>query len=384
MSSAETAGHRPTRVLNVASSPHALGGVEALLVRTAADFNPQRFAVAYCNLFFEQSSLVSALRDRGTDTWAIAGSGYAAVPRIVERLRRTIRRNAYGIVHTHMLHATILGQLAAIAARAPVRIVTRHYTDYHITPALRAAERFVTRRATRVIAVSDAVRRHLISVGVPADRIDVVYNGVDIAAIDACRLSGALPWPAEWRDAFLIVSVGNLIGYKDQETLLRAFARVHAQLPDARLVLIGEGGERPKLQDLAQQLGIGSLVAMPGHRTDIGALLRHCHVYVQPSLIESFGIAAAEAMAAQLPVVATRVGGLPELVVDGTTGMLVEPRDAIAIAGAVLALARDRVRASEMGRAGRARVEREFTLRRNVEGTEAVYESALAARGAGR
>lgn len=366
------------RVLNVASSPHAVGGVEYLLVRTAAELDSQRFDVRYCNLFFEESTLVSALRERGAEVIAIGGSGFLHVPGIFRALRDEITKGAYDIVHTHMLHATIVGQSAAAAAHAPVRIVTRHYTDQHLTLARRTAERFATRRATIVIAVSQAVRRNLLDAGVRDERIRVIHNGVDLAALDSAPVAGTLPWPDAWNDALLIACTGNFIAYKGHRLLLHAFQEIVRSRPDARLVLIGEGPERAALQHLAARLGIADSVLMPGVREDVPALLRHCRIYVQPSLVESFGIAAAEAMASRLPVVATKVGGLPELVADGETGFLVEPGDPYALAKAVLALAADPARAVEMGKAGRARVESEFTLQRHVERTEAVYEEAVA------
>jgi glycosyltransferase involved in cell wall biosynthesis len=365
------------RVLNVASSPHALGGVESLLVRSAGELDPAGFDVDYCNLFFPHSTLVAALEDRGVPVRTIGDRGVLGLPGVVGALRRAIRRGEYDIVHTHMLHATIAGQAAAASTRTPVRIVTRHYTDHHIAAPLRYAERFVTRRATRVIAVSEAVRRHLLAIGVPDARIRVVYNGIDVARGDACRLEGPLPWPAEWKDRLLIASVGNLIGYKGQRTLIEAFAKIRAGNPDARLVLIGEGPERAALEELAQRLGVAADVAMPGHRTDVPALLRHCRIYVQPSRIEAFGIAAAEAMAAGVPVVASNVEGLPELVQEGETGLLVPSRDTDSMAEAVLSLAADPGRARDMGAAGRNRIEREFTIQRHVAATADVYRDAI-------
>jgi glycosyltransferase involved in cell wall biosynthesis len=366
------------RVLNVASSPHALGGVESLLVRSAGELDPRAFDVSYCNLFFAHSTLVAALEERGVAVLAIGGRGVLGLPAVIGTLRRVIQHGAYDIVHTHMLHATIAGQAAASTTRAPVRIVTRHYTDHHIAAPLRYAERFLTRRATRVIAVSEAVRRHLVAIGVPDSRIRVVYNGIDVAGGDACRLEGALPWPADWSGRLLIASVGNLIDYKGQRTLIQAFARIRAENRDARLVLIGEGPERGALEGLARRLGVAADVAMPGHRTDVPALLRHCRIYVQPSRIEAFGIAAAEAMAASVPVVASNVEGLPELVRQGETGLLVPSQDADSMAEAVLALAGDTGRAAAMGAAGRKRIEREFTIQRHVAATADVYREAIA------
>ncbi|HJQ38105.1 MAG TPA: glycosyltransferase [Thermoanaerobaculia bacterium] len=367
------------RILNVASSPHAIGGVEYLLVRTAAELDPKRFDVRYCNLFFDESTLVSALRERGAEVTAIGGSGVLQVPRIFFALKSEIARGEYDIVHTHMLHATILGQGAAAAARAPVRIVTRHYTDGHLSRARRTADRIATRSATIVIAVSQAVRQNLLDAGVADRRIRVIHNGVDLAALDAATVDGTLPWPEEWRDALLIACTGNFIAYKGHRVLLHAFQQIVRNRPDARLVLIGEGPEREALQQLANTLGIAQYVVMPGSREDVPALLRHCRLYVQPSLVESFGIAAAEAMASRLPVVAARVGGLPELV-DDQSGVLVPPGDADALAKAVLALAADPSRACELGNAGRARVESEFTLQRHVARTAAVYEEAVSSR----
>lgn len=362
------------RVLHITSTPSAAGGAERLLLDVARHHDREAFSFSYCNLFFRESSFVDALREAGEDVTAIAGTRLHDLPRILARLVRHIRAVDADLVHTHMLHATLAGQLAAALARVPARVVTRHYTDDLLPAARRAAERFTLRRATHVIAVSEAVAENLRAAGLEQDRVSVVHNGVDIERFDAESARAAdPPWPAAWHDALLVGSVGNLFPYKGYDVLLRAFAAVVKEEPRARLVIIGEGRERQMLTALARQLDLTQRVALVGRSASVPALLRRLSVYVQPSLSESFGIAAAEAMAARLPVIATTAGGLTELVGRDGAGLLVPARDPAALAAAILRVLRDGDEARSLGEKGRARVQSNFSIALTVRQTEAVY-----------
>lgn len=369
-------GREPLRVLHVTSTPSAAGGAERLLLDMVRHYDRDAFAFSYCNLFFEKSSFVDALRAAGEDVTVIPGMRFHSLPAVVTRLVRHLRRIRPDLVHTHMLHASVAGQFAAALARVPARLVTRHYTDDVLSAPRRAAERFVLRRATRVLSVSEAVAANLRAGGVDPGVISVVHNGIDLQRFDGESARVAVPpWPAEWADAIVIGSVGNLFAYKGYDVLLRAFAAVHRQEPRVRLVVIGEGRERAALTALAGELGVAAFVAFPGRSPDVPTLLRSLSLYVQPSLSESFGIAVAEAMAARLPVVATTAGGLPEVVADGETGLLVPPADSSALAGAILRLVRDGTTARMLGQRGRLRVEANFSIAITVREAEAIYRA---------
>lgn len=144
--------------------------------------------------------------------------------------------------------------------------------------------------------------------------------------------------------------------------------------PTAQLLLVGEGAERSRLQQLVESLGVGDAVTMPGFDSNIPALLPKLDLCVHPAVDEAFGLVLLEAMAAGKAVVATNVGGVGEIVADGETGLLVPPRDPEALSGAVCTLLADADRRVRMGKAGRRRVEREFTIEKTVRGYERLYE----------
>jgi glycosyltransferase involved in cell wall biosynthesis len=161
---------------------------------------------------------------------------------------------------------------------------------------------------------------------------------------------------------------------KGQEYLLKAMRDILRSFPAARLLIAGEGAERPRLQQLVETLGIGDAVMMPGFEPKIPAMLRRLDLCVHPAVDEAFGIVLLEAMAARKAVVATNVGGVGEIVADGETGLLVPPCDPDAIARAVCTLLGDPTRRERMGNAGRNRVEREFTVQRTVRSYERLYD----------
>jgi glycosyltransferase involved in cell wall biosynthesis len=170
-----------------------------------------------------------------------------------------------------------------------------------------------------------------------------------------------------------VLAIGRLIEQKDHATLLRAFARVHAAIPDARLAILGWGTLEQSTRELAQRLGVQDAVLMPG-RVEPSAWLARADIFVHTSRWEGFGIVLLEAMLAGLPVVATRVSAIPEIVADGATGTLVAAGDDEAIAAALTALLRDPNQRRVLGDAGRERVRNEFSVARMTDRTIAVYE----------
>lgn len=199
-------------------------------------------------------------------------------------------------------------------------------------------------RLTRVVTVSEAAADSLAAVGVPRGRIRIIPPGV-------------APRPATPRQAGapVVGAVSRLSREKNVALLLRAFARVVEDVPDATLRIFGDGPEREELESLAASLGIAEKTSFLGYVPDAAARCGEFDVLAVPSIRESFGLAALEAMGCGVPVVASKVGGLPELVLDGETGLLVPPEDDAAFAAALLRVLRDRALAARLGAAGRAR-----------------------------
>ena len=192
------------------------------------------------------------------------------------------------------------------------------------------------------------------------------------------RRSGSDPTPAAAgipADAPLALAVGRLIEQKDHATLLHAFARVRSALPDAQLAILGSGPLEAETRALARELRLEDAVTLPG-RTDIRDWLARADVFVHTSRWEGFGIVLLEAMLAGLPVVATRVSAVPEVVADGRTGLLVEAGDVAGLAAALQELLADGERARALGEAGRHRARDEFSVERMADRTRAVYDDA--------
>jgi glycosyltransferase involved in cell wall biosynthesis len=206
-----------------------------------------------------------------------------------------------------------------------------------------------------------------------------IYNGIDPEAfagggVDRAAVRREMGVDPE---AFLVVSVGRLVPVKGHAHLIDALPEVLRRRPDAAVLIVGDGPLRNDLEGRARSLGVGDRVRFSGHLGDVASVLGAADLFALPSLNEGLGLALVEAMATGLAAVASRVGGVPEVVVDGETGLLTPPRDAGALAGAVLRLMEDAGERRRMGEAGRARVRQHFSIERTVRETERLYEELL-------
>ena len=221
---------------------------------------------------------------------------------------------------------------------------------------------------------SDAVVRPFRADGIAPTRLRVIYNGVDTERLAAGDAKGLRPSLGVADDAFLIVCVGALVRLKGFDTVIKALGILGAQKLDAHLAIVGEGPEREALVALSRELGLEKRVHFLGDRSDVGAILRDAaDVVAVGSHIESFGLVAAEAGAAGRAVVATRVGGMTEVIQDTTTGLLVASGDPTAFGAALSRLARDPALRAALGRAGRAHVLASFTAQRAARSFENAY-----------
>jgi len=282
-------------------------------------------------------------------------------------LLRWLRRHPGALLHSHSSPALSLAALARRLAPAAGVVHTRRVAY----PVRRAAKHRTA--ADRYVAVSQAVADGLLAAGLAAKRLRVIPSCADLETCDTAVAS------SEWArvpPAPLVGCVAHLAPEKGLSVLLAAWSEVATAMPGARLLLVGDGPERARLERTAASF-VPDSVVFTGQRDDVAACLKALDLYVQPSLAEGLGTSVLDAMACGLPVVASRVGGLPEAVADGETGLLVPPGDPSALATAVLELLRDPERAAAMGAAGRRRVEEHFTLERMVEGYLMLYRELL-------
>jgi glycosyltransferase involved in cell wall biosynthesis len=311
--------------------------------------------------------LVAAAVDAGLSVVPLRIANHLDV-RAGVALRRLAR--GHDVVHFHTARAHAL---APLARGVGARLVVTRRMDY--VPAGGPWVRFLYNRAVDgVIAISEGVRDALVRAGVRRERIRIVPSGIDperFAAPAAARAAVRDAWGVGAGDV-LVVVVGALERRKGHDVLVDAAATLAADGVRVRLAFCGEGGERDALAALAAARAVA--VTFAGFRADVAACLAAADVVALPSRREGLGVAALEAMAAGRPVVASRVGGLPEVVADGETGVLVAPGDVAGLAAALGRLARDAGLRTRLGTAGRARVAARFTTADMAAGTLACYE----------
>jgi glycosyltransferase involved in cell wall biosynthesis len=285
------------------------------------------------------------------------------------------------VVHAHDAMGVALAAMALQMPSHPTPpplLVASRRVDFHLKR--HAFSRWKYRQVDVFIAASDVIAGMLVADGVPADRIVTVHDGVNLGWVDKqpvvdARATFWLPHGAP-----IVGNVAALVPHKGQRHLVGAAARVHREIPDARILIVGEGELRETLERQIKDLGLERHVLLTGFRSDALGLMKSFDLFVMSSVTEGLGSAVLEAMACGRAVAGTRAGGIPEVVVDGETGLLAPVHDEAALAEAIVRLLRDEPRRRAFGAAGRARVEREFSAERMVAKIVAVYERFLAAR----
>ena len=304
-------------------------------------------------------------------------------PLAVLELAGELRRLRPQLVHTHLIHADLHGAAAARRAGVAHLVSSRHNTDpFRRRAAVRWLDGLALRRCDRVIAISTAVARFVVEIeGADPAQVCTVPYGVDPAALPPAARADARRALGLAGEAPVVGFVGRAIRQKGIDVLLDAFTLVLADHPAARLVVVGDGPLRPALERHARRIGLGGTVEFAGWIDGAAALMPACDLVVIPSRWEGFGMVALEAMAAARPIVASRVDALAEIVLDGSTGILVPPEEPAALAGAISRLLGDPACAAALGAAGLERLRREYSVGRMVDATAAVYTELLAPPG---
>ena len=253
---------------------------------------------------------------------------------------------------------------------APPLVASRR-VDFHLGG--NSFSRWKYRQVARFIAASGAIRDILVDDGISAAQVRVVHDGIDVAKVQGLP---ALDAHVEFwlpRGVPLVMNVGALVGHKGQTYLIEAMPLVMREVPDAHLVILGEGELRAPLERQVKELHLERAVRLPGFREDVLSLMKSADVFVMSSITEGLGSAVLDAMAMGLPVAGTRAGGIPEAVIHRETGLLVPPGEPKPLAAAIVRLLKDPALRVRYGTAGRTRVEKHFGVDALVEGTLAVY-----------
>lgn len=296
----------------------------------------------------------------------------------VAPIRRLIRKQDIDIVHTHGVRANLVARIAGRAEGVPV-VTTFHsllrydYSSSAEALVARALTRLTNNHTDRFIAVSGAVKEDLTTMGVKPDKVQVIYNGLDVSALvpgddpDAVRRKlGILPGQR------VVAMVGRLHAVKGHVFLLQAARQVVAQYDDVVFLLVGEGTERRLIERTVEELGLNDKVIMTGYYPNVSELYPIMDMLCLPSLMEGMGLVLLEAMYFGVPVVATQVGGIPELIIDGESGLLVAPGNSEALAVAITWLLDDPDLRQRLIVGGQRRAQ-EFTVEKMVRQTEMVY-----------
>ncbi len=299
------------------------------------------------------------------------------------RLRRVLRQIRPELVHTHLIHADLYGGLAAKMAGVRAVVSSRHNDDqfrYH--PLWRRVSPWLWKMTSAGIAISGAIQAFSVEVeGAPTDKVQVVRYGMEHRWItDEILCDARAKLVAELglaSDALLLGMVCRIVEQKGIAYALQAFSRLQDRFPEAHLIIAGDGELTDALKAASRELGIAERVHWLGWRSDGADLIGAFDILLLPSLWEGFGLVLLEAMSRRVPVIASRVSAIPEVVVDGETGILVEARDVPALADAMSRLLGDRALRQHMGLLGAARLEAHFSIKRMVSGTLEVYRNCL-------
>ncbi len=348
------------RIAQVCSATHRIYGAAQSLTILATGL---RGAGHDCPFFtFEGKPYTEEMRALGFDAHPVRVRAKID-PIAISRLMRLYRELKVDVVHTHLSTSSLNGCLAAKLARIPC-VATVHGMSGKLSFAF----------ADRMIAVSKGVRAHLIGQGVAASKIEVVYNGIpNPPAVD--RIAARREFGFDDGD-FVVGTVARLTPMKGIDTLVRSFKILSNTVPNARLLLVGNGDGEAEYRSLTASLGLDKKVTFAGYRDPVWPALSAMDLFAFPSLKEAMGMSVVEAMMMGLPTVSTDVGGLPE-VVTSESGFLVPARDEKAMASALLALVNDEALRLELGAGAKRRAEEVFGAPKMIEETLAVYERLL-------
>jgi glycosyltransferase involved in cell wall biosynthesis len=367
-----------------------MGGAERLMVPILKHLDRDRFNAHVCALQTKDGNpMAEQIRPLGIPVECLDIKhlrDVEAVPRLV----RYLKAIGADLVHTQLEFSNILGNISAKLLRLPSVCTIHIMPSLDVKPKSKLHQRvewFSLRHfCDRVIAVSEEARQyHLAISGASASQVTMLYNGIDLAgftgmdrAHERAAVRSELGIPA---DANVLTTVAVLRPQKGIQFMIRALPAILAAHPDSYYLVVGDGSQRAALLEEAQKAGVGERVIFAGMRHDVPRLLAASDVVVLPTLTEALPTVLAEAMAARLPIIASRVGGVPEMVTDEVNGCLVPPEDVEALVSACSQLLRDAQLRMTMGVEGWNTVDRKFNIERQVDKLEELYFDQLNAYG---
>ncbi len=365
------------KILHVLDSLN-VGGMERVVINVANGLDPARFEQAVCCI----ARLGTAAHLLGAHVRRFdLGKGDERALLMPWQIARLIRQERPDIIHTQSW-AGMDGVIAQTLTRQGKLVHSEHGRNlpyiHHEPLKRKVVRRCAYQLADAVFVVSEEMRQYFCrETGFPLARMRVIHNGVNVAEIERADPRGVREEFGLAPTDFVIGTVARFQETKDLATLVRAFAQLRQRCPRARLLLVGDGAERGRLEQLAHELNVAADVIVTGIRHDVPRLLRAMDAFALSSLSEGLPISVLEAMAAALPVVATEVGMLPELLREGENGFLVAPRDFEMLAERLAQLAANRELGRRLGAAGKQTVQRDYSLAAMLRRYEELYLSVL-------
>ena len=354
------------------------GGAQEHVLNLVTRIDQSRYDVSVCTL--STGSAIRKLEKAGIDVCFVEADDDAGRVEAVAAHLAAVRAD---VVHNHMFHAEVIGTQAAwrvaeAGLPRPYIVGTVHSSRIR-DDSDRALLRTLTPKMDHLIAVSSSIVRKIEDEGRLGAPVSLIYNGIDLERYDqmlpCCTLREEYGLPAEGP---MVGVVARLEPEKGHPTLLEAWPLVLAEYPTATLFVIGEGSRLEALKAQAAAMGIDGSVVFTGRRDDVPEVTKALDVAVLPSYREAQGLTILEAMALSRPVVASNVGGIPEMIEDGVTGLLVPPHDVAALGGAINRLLRDHPLADTLARAGHDLVHERFCVELMARAVETIYDEAVA------
>jgi glycosyltransferase involved in cell wall biosynthesis len=326
--------------------------------------------------------LQAQVKSSGLSCELVGGNGLGDLG-VITTLTRLARIKNIDVIHAHEFYMNAIGSVVSSLTGVPL-IATVHGKSYYPEKRRRcAAYRMVAVKAGRMVVVSQDLKSFFCrSTGIQADRVQVVYNGIDSQPLSGfTRDPELLRSCGIPRDALIVGTVGNLYPVKGHIHLIRAIPMILKQRSNTHIVILGRGAQDELLRSEAVALGVQGHMHLLGYREDTPRWLAAMDIFTLPSLSEGLPLSLLEAMGAGVPVVVTAVGGMPEVVTHGTTGLIVPPADSQALASTISSLLSNRPYAAELGAAGRRLVSEHFSMHRMVQDYQSLYRVLLRDRG---
>jgi glycosyltransferase involved in cell wall biosynthesis len=341
-----------------------------------------KYRMIFGTLLPLEPSLRQFMDSQGVECLSLGSPNRLAYPAALASLAIFLHDRRVDILHTHLFDPTVVGMVAGSIARTPLRVITRHYSDYHTRIHKTwhtGLDRLSTHLADRVIAVSQHTADHLIGVeGAPPSKVRVVPNGVDVEKLKVSPDAAArLRQELQLDDQRILLVPARLHPEKGLEYLFQALPVVRRQSQVRFVILVaGSGPFLDHYRGMVRELGCEDVVRFLGFRRDLADLMSAAYLVVLPSVAEAFGIALVEALYLGVPVVSTRVGGVPEILMHGVDSLLVPPADPGALSDAIAQLLNDPQERNRLAGAGQQRMAQLYSFERMVKGYEAVYAAA--------